>query len=481
MQSRTANIEQPTSHPASSRGAGYWLLLPLVFLLSGCAHFTSQPLAPEKSAAQLDARRLDDTGLKHFVASNSVGQFKNWPPAKWDFSALTLAAFYFHPDLALARAQWQLTEAGEKTAGGRPNPTLTVTPEYNSSTLVPTPWAPAMNFDLPLETMGKRGKRMAEAQNNSEAARFNFISSAWHIRNGVRGALSEFSTAQKRSELLKKQFATQNEISRRLWQRFNAGALARSELVPAQMALNRTQLELASAQAKLGETRSRLAEAVGLPLAALDGIQFETEFQQPDLAALNSINARRAALLGRSDIRAALAEYAAAEANLRLEIAKQFPDVHLNPGYLYDQGDNKWSLGLTFELPLLNQNQGPIAESRARREVAAAKFLQLQAQVIGVTDRAVAGLAAAQAQLKTGDALLDMAQRQQKSVAAQVKAGSADPLDALNAEMELNTIRLGQLDGAAQFQAAVGALEDALQRPADEFDVLKFLPTKSQP
>ena len=83
--------------------------------------------------------------------------------------------------------------------------------------------------------------------------------------------------------------------------------------------------------------------------------------------------------------------------------------------------------------------------------------------------------------MKSGDALLDMAQRQQKSVAAQVKVGSADPLDTLNAEMELNAIRLGQLDGAAQFQAAVGALEDALQRPADDFYVLKFLPEKSQP
>jgi hypothetical protein len=83
--------------------------------------------------------------------------------------------------------------------------------------------------------------------------------------------------------------------------------------------------------------------------------------------------------------------------------------------------------------------------------------------------------------LKTGDALLDMAQRQQKSVAAQVKVGSADPLDALNAEMEWNAIRLGQLDGAAQFQSAVVALEDALQRPADDFNVIKFLPAKSQP
>jgi len=451
-------------------------------LLTGCAHFESQPLAPEKSAAQLDARRLADAGLKKFAEQNSGGKLKSWPPAKWDLNSLTLAAFYFHPDLAVARAQWRVAEAGVKTAGGRPNPTVTAGPGYNFSAAAGiNPWMPFGSVDLPIETAGKRGKRIAEAVKISESARWDYVSTAWQIRSGVRAALLDFSAAQKHAALLQKQFATQNEIYRRLSQRFDAGAIARSELVPAQMALNKTQLELSGAQSKLADARSRLAQALGLPLAALDGIQFETDFSLSHLKKLNSTDARRAALLGRSDIRAALADYAAAEDDLKLEIAKQYPDLHLNPGYQFDQGDNKWTLGFTFELPVFNQNQGPIAESKARRELASAKFLQLQAQVIGAIDRAVAGLGAARSQLKTGSALLDMAARQQKSVAAQVKAGAAEQLDLLNAEMELNAVRLPQLDSEAQLQSAIGALEDALQRPADDFDALKFLPAKSQP
>ena len=458
-----------------------WPTILIAGLLTGCAHFDPQPLAPEKSAARLDARHLDDAGLKKFAAQKSGDELKNWPPAKWDLNSLTLAAFYFHPDLAVARAQWRVAEAGMKTAGGRPNPTVTAGPGFNSTTVGVTPWMPFGAVDLPIETAGKRGKRIAEAEKISESARWNYVSSAWQIRSGVRAELLDFSAAQKRARLLQKQFVTQNEISRRLSQRFAAGAIARFELVPAQMALNQTQLELSGAQSKLADARSRLAQALGLPLAALAGIQLETDFSPANLKVLSSAAARRAALLGRSDIRAALADYAAAEENLRLEIAKQFPDLHLNPGYQFDQGDSKWTLGFTFELPVLNQNQGPIAESKARRELAAAKFLQLQAQVIGAIDRAVAGLDAARTQLKTGGALLDLTARQQKSVAAQVKAGAAEQLDLLNAEMELNAVRLAQLDSEAQLQAAVGALEDALQRPADDFDALKFLPAKSQP
>src|SRR5204862_2361235 len=79
----------------------------------------------------------------------------------------------------------------------------------------------------------------------------------------------------------------------------------------------------------------------------------------------------------------------AAEAAFQTEIAKQSPDVHVNPGYEYDQGDNKWSLGVSVELPILNQNQGPIAEARARREEAAARFNALQSKVLADIERAV--------------------------------------------------------------------------------------------
>jgi len=458
-----------------------WPTILIAGLLTGCAHFTPQPLAPEKSATQFEARRLDDAGLAHFVATNSPVKITNWPPPQWDLNSLTLAAFYFHPDLAVARAQWRVAESSVTTAGGRPNPTVTVGPGYDFSAAAGiTPWMPFGSLDLPIETAGKRAKRLAEAGNLAESARWNYVSAAWQLRSGVRAALLELGTAQARVKLLQKQFETQNEIARRLWQRYEAGALARSEMVPVQMAQNKTQLDLANARAKLPEIRSRLAEALGLPLTALDGIPFQNDFTQAsfttnDPPALDPAAALRTALLARADIRAALADYAAAEDNLRLEIAKQYPDLHLNPGYQFDQGDHKWTIGFTFELPVLNQNQGPIAESRARRALAEAKFLQLQAQVIAALDRAAAGLDAARQQLTSSRTLLDLAERQQKSIAAQVQAGASEPLDLLNAEMETNAIRLAQLESEAQLQTALGALEDALQHPADNFDAAKFL------
>jgi outer membrane protein TolC len=176
---------------------------------------------------------------------------------------------------------------------------------------------------------------------------------------------------------------------------------------------------------------------------------------------------RREALLGRADILAALADYAAAQSALQLEIARQYPDIQLSPGYQFDQGDNMYSLGLTVELPVLNQNQGPIAEAAARRVEAAARFSALQAKVIADIDAAVESFRATEKSLAL---LQDLAATQAKSrdaIAGQVSAGAAAPLDLLNAQLELAEAEEVQLEAQVKRQQSVAALEDAVQRPIE--------------
>ncbi len=443
------------------------ILSTLIF--AGCAHFQPQPIAPEKTSAHLESRRLADAGLQQFLEQNLGHELKTWPATNWDLPELTLVSFYFHPSLEVARAQWRVASAGLKSAGARPNPSVTVTPGYDSQ--IPgnySPWLVPVTFDLPLETAGKRGKRIAEAEKIAESARWNFVSAAWQIRSGVRASLLDYQITARRATLLQQEFAAQKEIVQLLQQRLEAGDISRTELVTAQIALNRTELDASDARSHQAEARSRLAEALGLGQAALNGENLHFDDSLSDVKALTSAEARGVALRSRADILAALANYAAAEAGLRLQVARQYPDLHLGPGYGWNvgnAGDNQWSLGLTLELPLLNQNQGPIAEAEARRKLAAAKFLELQAQVIGQIDRAVADFRVAQAQLLTANDLLAAERRQQAATEAQIKAGAATRLDRLNAQLELASTRLTQLDNQAKLQTAYGGLEDAVQSP----------------
>src|SRR5206468_1005521 len=102
----------------------------LAGLLIGCVHYQNQPLSSARSAATFESRSLNDPELKKFLQQNLKRELAAWPPKEWDFPSLTFAAFYYHPSLDVARAQWGVAKAGVQTAGGRPNPTVGLTPEY---------------------------------------------------------------------------------------------------------------------------------------------------------------------------------------------------------------------------------------------------------------------------------------------------------------------------------------------------------------
>jgi cobalt-zinc-cadmium efflux system outer membrane protein len=148
------------------------ILIVIAVTLAGCATFRPKPISPEQRAAAFEARALDSSGLREFLRANLGHDVMPWPPKTWDFQKLTLAAFYYHPDLDVARAKWSVAKAGVITAGGRANPSIGFIPEYNVDAAHGiSPWKLPFKFDIPVETAGKRGYRIDQAKYLSEAAR----------------------------------------------------------------------------------------------------------------------------------------------------------------------------------------------------------------------------------------------------------------------------------------------------------------------
>lgn len=184
-----------------------------------------------------------------------------------------LAAFYFSPELDLARAQWGTAQAGLVTAGQRPNPTLSASPQYNVTTLTPSPWIAAVNLDLPLETAGKRGHRLAQARHLSEAAGLNIASVAWRVRGKVRRALVDWGSAGELERLLALQQGAQEQNVKLLEAQFAVGAVSAAEVTRERIALETTRLAAQEARRQQAESRVALAAAIGVPVSALDGVE----------------------------------------------------------------------------------------------------------------------------------------------------------------------------------------------------------------
>ena len=443
-----------------------WLLVVVSCALSGCVRYRPAPLQPSETAAALEARNLESDGLRNFLQQHLDQPVKEWPLPSWDFDSLTLAAFYFHPSLAVARAQWATAHAGIGTAKERPNPTVGVGPGYNfNAASGVSPWIGNFKIDLPIETAGKRSKRAGRAGRLSDAARLNLLSTAWQLRGALRTTLIDEIVASQRKELFRQQLQTRESIFRLLQQRRDAGALATTELNLAQLSLIRTRADVADAARQAAETRSRLAEAIGVPLTAIERQDFSHALEVGINPSLPAARLRTYALQHRADILGALSNYEAAQAALQLEVARQYPDVHLGNDYQWDQGQNKWSLGVTVDLPIFNRNRGAIAEAEARRGEAGAQLIAVQARVMAEIDRSAtiqSALAGQVTELRNAEA---GANEQLKLVQGQLEAGAADKLDLQLARIELETSQLVRLDAEMKAVAAAGHLEDVLQMP----------------
>ena len=436
-------------------------------LLAGCARFHPQPILPGENAARLNARTLDNAQLRAFLEKNLNRPFDSWPPRSWDFETLTLVAFYYHPSLDVARAQWQVAQGGEITASALPNPTLTATPGYDFNYSGLSPWLPAVEFDIPVETAGKRGYRKAQARHQAESARLNIAAAAWQVRANLHTCLIDLTAARARGEILRRQISVQEKVNAALDQQLQAGAIAAFDVTQSRIALGKLQLDLADARQQEADARVRVADAVGLPARAVADVDFAYDLSSrpPSANELTSDRVRDEALTNRADILSALADYAASQAALQLEIAKQYPDIHLGPGYQFDHGEHTITLAISAELPILDQNQGPIAEAAAHRAEMAARFNALQAKVTTDIDRATATYRVNTESVAMLDSLAAAQKSQSDAVAQQFQAGASDQVDVLNSQLELAAGELAQLDARVKLQESFAALEDAVQRP----------------
>lgn len=440
-------------------------LITLLALCAGCAKvraYRPAPIVPRVSAYRLEARSLRDPALRQFVEKALGRPLDRWPPGTWDLNTLTLAAYYFSPQLQVARAGVAVAQARVVAAGERPNPTIALSPG------IPSPWLFNLSFLFPVQTAGKRGYQIAQAKLQTEMARIDVASSAWSVRSALRQALVNYLVATRNVQLMRAEERLRRGRVTLLQARFAAGDIARSPVAAARVQLSNAQLAVSDAEGRVGETKAALAAAIGIPVSGIEDANFSwPDFARPPtIASLSPARVQRAAVLDRLDVRRSLLSYAAAEAALKLEIARQYPNFHIGPGYQYEETHHYFTVGFSATLPVFNRNQGPIAQAEARRKQAAAKFLGTQARIIAQSEEGLASYRAAFGELEEAEHSLNRLQQVQvRLVLHSFRAGESGRLALNQVHLESITAAETVLGALGRAQTALGTLEDTVQRP----------------
>ena len=451
-------------------------LMLMIAPLSGCSNRLPIPIEPAVIAADFQSRSLHDPKLLEFMSA--VSHTKTAATSGiWDLTSLTLAALFYHADLKVSRAKVAQAEAAIITAGQIPNPELNVTTTLHTIT-TPSPWTVATLINFLIETSYRRERRIEHADILADAARLDLMAASWQVRGRVRSALITLWAAQTKGRLLTKRKELQTELLSVLDRQLTAGDITALLVSRERSALSQIRLSAEDSARQIAEARAQLANAIGVPVSSMTEIKLSFGvFEAPPQASIvnASNNFRREAILGRSDLQVLLAEYDAADAAVRLEIAKRFPNITLGPGYTYDQGDNLFSLGLTAELPIFNRNEGPIAEADAKRREVGARFGALQAQIAGESDLASASYGASSKSLATADALHTTEHERQQKTDRAFKAGEIDRQAFITSELEFAVIDAARADALVQNRLSIGLLEDALRRPLFDPRAFDFL------
>ena len=445
----------------ASAGALGILTIPLG-ACAGYQHYQPAPLAPLDEARAYNARRLDDPALAHVLAAHGV-------PANdtaWDSRSLAIAALYFRPDLTEAQRALAAARAGETTAGARPYPSVTVTTNRaaRADGGHATPWSFSLTAGFRLERGGKREARIARARAATLAVRLRLESAAWRIVQGARqagvsavGADVDFADAEREAAALR-------TVLQLLRGRYAEGQLPRTELARSATDVQTAAVGASQAARARTDARSTLARALAVPLRQVDQLPLRPEARSGchavDSRSLDTL--QTLALRTLPGVGEALADYSVAEADLRVQIAQQYPDVVLGPGIAWEQGVQRWLLSFALPNIATDRARGPIAEAAARRAVQAARVRSVQDSVLTGVDSAVAACRHIDREVAVADSLVRSSGEQHALAQAAYQRGEIGQTEVAFAELGLVRTRRTQHQAAERALASGIALENAI-------------------
>lgn len=443
------------------------------WLLAACGMvYQAKPIQPEDNIVSIQQATPTQEGFHAFVATQAPEQ--SWPITQWDIDTLTLSALYFHPSLTLAKSDYAVALAGITSAGLRPqvglNGQLSRSNQANGDI---NPFSYGLQVDLPIVTANKRQINIEIAQHQADIAKINVSEAAWLLRQQISVDLILLAEQQAMQANLTKLQAAQKSLLEAYQKRLDIGVAGNADMLPIRLQHDQSAYQLEQLRLQTQQTVQKILHDAGLTEAK--GLRLDVQplslsqilkdrFAQ-SAAFADAATIQNTALTNRMDIQRGLALYAKAEAQLKLEMAKRYPDIALTPGILYEYGDKIWSLGIGGMLNMLNRNTDLWAQAEQVRQNEAVRFYALQHHVIQQAEQTHTKYRDAANLLVT--LTLEYAKQQQRKTQlyTQWQRGLIDKVDYLQAEIQFYSAQQRLITQQANVMRALQDIENLMQKP----------------
>jgi len=431
-----------------------------VLALAACVRYVPQPIEPAVHAARYRARRLDDARLVEWVE-----RWAGRPDVRrWTDRQFAVAALGLRAEMTRARADWRATAAGERSAGARPQPGAEADVERAvAGSEGHSPWVVSLTGLFAVELGGKRGARLQRARARTAAAEGALRQSAWEVVIGTRAAAAAVMAAESDLAQARREAEALAGVQAFEQARYQEASLTSAELARTSSEVQGVRAQVSAAEADVLETRAPLAGALAVPASALDSVAVAADttggcgmLQSPGRDSLAALTLTR-----RPEIGQVLAEYAIAEGDVRLEVSKQYPDLDLGPGFIWDQGVQRWTLALTLPNLFGFRNRAAIHEAEAIRAAAAARVGEVQDGLLADVELAAGRCRGAILERAAADSLVTAAERAAELAHGAFQRGETSRLEPSLADLTVVRAERGRAAAEARVRAAGQALEAA--------------------
>lgn len=409
-------------------------------LLAGCQSYTPHPVDLAEELRLWQAPGPKPEGLSLTLEQAKV-------------LALTL-----NPELNLKRLEAAKTLAGARQAGWWKDP------EFDADALrilkdVPDPWilGSTLQFTIPLS--GVPGLEKQAANQMAEADRLAVVAAERQLQAEVEQAWIRLAhqghKLQAADAFLKRLDATCTKLE----ELQSHGEISLIDLGVFQLERQSRQLERQRLAASQREQRLALLALIGLNPAA----QVSLAPEEPAIAIPAKVEP--AALVAHPRVRLKQARLETAEAKLKTEIRRQYPDLRFGPSLGYEDGDPRFGMAFGLDLPLWNRNRQAIAEAEGARDLARGELLAEHRALCQEAARLEARLAAAQEEAATlrGKMLPEATENLERAVQL-VARGEADVLVLSVSAARVFETEQQACDAEAEADAAAAALQALLRQ-----------------
>ena len=385
-----------------------------------------------------------------------------------DDAEVVAVALTLNPELRAKRAGVGEAQAALITAGLWPNPEVGVSPLWGIDGA--SGWRVDADALFQLLRPGERDSRKKVAGARVVEVQAEVFADEFRVVGEVRRQRVAVFAAERIVALLKEAVDLRQRADDLVRRQRQIGEGTELAIAASQLELAESRRDLRKAEVQLQEELRELNRIMGLPPEY--GLKLTGLGEPLAVTAFNDVtddDLDHRLLEGRPELRAQEAAYRRSEQELRLAVIQQYPRLSLGPAFERElDGEKSLGLGLSLELPILNQNQGEIAERRAARERARADYTALlhRLRASAFAARATVRTARAEVETQEGD-ILPLLQRNQELFEAAYRARELNIIDWITAQQRAVSARREFIEGVVRYRTALIDLEAAMgQSPA---------------